>query len=255
MTTQQKLTAAQRREIGHYSVQHYNGWGDGSGYPGKSPNPACEYVGHPLEFSCADGVTMNFGRTGHPLRSLQAGMPEGYDNCHSAYVWGQQHKAIIKSWKAQVGDVLLIDTGGGSQPGHTETIYKITGGGATRRIFSVGWDSGPSNVDGHRGQGGVHLHVWDDPEGRGNPAIMAVLDADRIVDFSKIAKTPAGKKAAEHKKYAPSKLTKDTTSKIVAVEHRLARRQSPVKATGGERHLLRRLIARARRALHRGAKR
>lgn len=226
-----KLTATERHKIPAWSLS-YNGWGDGSGYPGKPNNPANKYVGHGLEFSCADGVTATFGKAGFPLISMQAGMSEGYAYCYDAYVEGKRLKAIIPSWDAQVGDILLIHTGSaGAQPGHTECVYAITGTNATRRVWSIGWDSGPSNVDGFTGQGGVHKHIWSAPKGRGNAAIMAVLDADKVIDWRKVMSG-----APRPRKLRPAPLSKNSQSKVSTLTDALDSRKHPVSA--GARHQL-----------------
>lgn len=209
-----KLTHADREQIPKWSLSYaLRGWGDGSGYPGKPNNPACRYVGHGLEYSCADGVTTTFGKAGFPLAAMQPGMSEGYAYCPDALIYARKHHGVIDSWTAKIGDVLLIDTGGGAQPGHTEVIYHVEGTGAARRIFSVGWDSGPSNVDRFTGQGGVHRHVWADPEGKGNPAIMAVLDAEKIIDWSKVGAPEHTVRKAKRKKLAPAPQHKTVESK------------------------------------------
>lgn len=207
-----KLTQAQREEIPRWSLSH-NGWGDGSGYPGKKNNPACRYVGHGLEYSCADGVTTTFGKAGFPLVSMQPGMSEGYAYCPDALAEGHKRSAVINSWQAQVGDILLIDTGGGAQPGHTEVVYDVQGQGATRRVFSIGWDSGPSNVDRFTGQGGVHKHVWNTPAGKGNAAIMAVLDADKVIQWAKVGQPAHTAAKAKRKKLEPAPQQKTQHSK------------------------------------------
>lgn len=205
-----KLTHAQRLEIPKWSLAH-NGWGNGTGYPGKRGNPACKYCGIGDTYSCACGNTATCGKAGFPLKSMQPGMEEGYDNCAAAYQWGQKHNALINSWVAKIGDLILVDTGGGAQPGHTECIYKIDGTGPSRRIFTIGWDSGPSNVDGFRGQGGTHKHVWSDPVGKGNPAIMGVLDLDKCVDWSKV---DAAHKPPKRKKLRRQPLHKTPESTV-----------------------------------------
>jgi hypothetical protein len=233
-----KLTHAQRERIPAWSLKYAaRGWGDGSGYPGKANNPACKYVGHGLEFSCADGVTASFGKAGFPLVSMQPGMAEGYAYVPDALDYGKKHKAVINSWNAKVGDILLIDTGSGSQPGHTECIYHVTGSGASRKVYSVGWDSGPSNVDSYRGQGGVHRHVWADPAGKGSAAFMAVLDADKVIDWAKVITDPAeAKKQTKRKKLKPAPIVKDEHGQV-------SLRGVPQPA----RHWLRELIAKLKK--------
>lgn len=235
------LTHAEREAIGNYSVQRYNGWGNGSGYPGKANNPACKYVGHGLEYSCADGVTMNFGKSGFPLVSMQPGMSEGYAYCPDALIYGQRHHAIINSWEARPADIILVHTGShGAQPGHTETVYKVEGAW----VFTVGWDSGPSNVDGYTGQGGVHLHKWYCPKGIGNNNIIAVLDADKCINWDAVTR-----KTDHRKRIKPAPLQKNTANKVKVLTDRLDNRTKPVISGTGHRKSLRRLVAAITRLL------
>jgi hypothetical protein len=155
----------------------YNGWGDGSGYPGKRPNPACEYLGRPYEFSCGDWVTYAFKKAGLALPSMQAGCSTGYAYCPSAYNFAHEHNLIIPSWKMQPADILLINTGGGIQPGHTELGIRWANGS----LFSEGGDSGGSNVDHFTHSGGTHEHRWTDPVGQGNASIMVVIDSAKLL--------------------------------------------------------------------------
>jgi peptidoglycan hydrolase-like protein with peptidoglycan-binding domain len=174
----------------------WNGWGDGSGYPGKSPNPACEALGRPLEYSCADGVTYSFFVVGLPLVSMTSGLKTGYAYCPYGLATAHDRHAVINSWQTRPADILFVQTGSGAQPGHTEMVVNRDG----EWVESIGWDSGPSNVDHHTGQGGVHLHKWFCPKGQGNASIMAAADASKLVS------RPFGS-AAEH--VLPSVRTSD----------------------------------------------
>lgn len=174
----------------------FNGWGDGSGYPGKKPNPACEYLGRPYEFSCGDWVTYAFKKAGLALPSMQAGCSTGYAYCPSAYSFAHQHNLIIPSWKMQPADILLINTGNGIQPGHTELGRSWSSG----VLLSEGGDSGPSNVDHFVHQGGVHEHRWTDEVGKGNASIMIVIDAAKLLA---LAGKSFGQDPVHHKAAAP----------------------------------------------------
>lgn len=176
----------------------FNGWGDGSGYPGKCPNPACTYLGRPCEYSCADGYTFACKHSGFPLPAMYAGVSTGF-----AYVpWGMNyaraHGALRPSWQVEPGDALFINTGSGAQPGHVEMVTAREGD----TIFSFGWDSGPSNVDHYTGQGGCHRHQWHAPAGVGNPAIMGTMDLAKVVNLGKSIPTP---KPAPHPPVDPAR--------------------------------------------------
>lgn len=243
-----KLTAAQRKQLPSWSLAH-NGWGDGSGYPGKRNNPACKYVGHGLEYSCADGATATYGHAGYPmLGGIQPGMAEGAAYVPDFYAFARKHKGgIRKSWNAQVGDLWLVDTGSGAQPGHVEVVYKVTDHGEFVMVYTVGWDSGPSNVDAqYDGQGGVHRHVWQTKPKAGNPACYAVVNADVLIDWSRRGAKPA-------KKPKPAPLSKTTTGQVTTLTHKLDNREQPVKGDGSRKHL-RALRASITKALHRGSK-
>lgn len=155
----------------------FNGWGDGSGYPGRCPNPADTYLGRPCEYSCADGYTFACKHQGYRLPVMQAGLATGFAYCPSGLDYARKHGAIRSSWTAEPADAVFIHTGSGAQPGHVEMVEKWEDG----VLHTFGWDSGPSNVDHFRGQGGCHRHVWSAPRGVGNSAIMAVMDLSKIV--------------------------------------------------------------------------
>lgn len=249
-----KLTAGQRRQIAEFALK-WNGWGDGSGYPGKKNNPACKYVGHALEYSCADGVTFVHGKTGFPLISMQPGMSEGYAYCPDGLAKGKQVKAVIPSWTVRAADVLLIDTGDGAQPGHTETVTSVEDHGNEVWIYSLGFDSGPSNVDHFKGQGGCHRHVWISVKGKGCEEILAALDADKITDWAKVNKTVvavhAGKKVPVTKKLKPAPIVKSEKSKVIAATTAVRADKAPVE--GKSRKCLRVLRAAINKSLHRKA--
>lgn len=162
----------------------WNGWGNGYGYPGKRPNPMDVYLGRPYEFSCDDSIAYWYKICGLVLPSMQAGCSTGAAYCPDSLAYGRSHNAIVNSWEAQPGDQILINTGSGSQPGHTELVEKWENG----VLWTIGGDSGPSNVDHYTGQGGVHRHTWSAPHGIGNSRIMAVIDMGKIVNFGSPAK-------------------------------------------------------------------
>jgi hypothetical protein len=62
---------------------------------------------------------------------------------------------------------------------HTEVVTGYQGG----VLFTIGGNSGPSNVDGFGGQGGVHRHRWDAPAGQGNGQVLVVADTAKVVTF------------------------------------------------------------------------
>jgi hypothetical protein len=233
-----KTEAEARQHIMDVALK-WNGWGNGAGYPGKSGNPACRFMGLGTTFSCACGVSMNCSHGGFPLKSMQVGYRTGYTYCPAGYAAAKDsYHAIIDSWKCQVGDILFIhDPNVSEKPNHTEQVYKVTGAGASRRLYSIGWDSGPSNVDGYKGQGGVHLHYWDVPDGKGNDLIYGAADLAKLVvgGFSQFDVKP---KPALH---GPRPLTKTETGQVVAFTNKLPGHH--LTAGNGGLHAVRKAIA------------
>ena len=230
-----KPSPVTRHDVVTFALK-WNGWGDGSGYPGRPNNPACKFMGHGLEYSCADGVSFAFGKTGVPLIPMQPGFNTGYSYCPDGLEVARREKAVIPSWNTKPADILFINTGSGAQPGHTELVYKVTGQGGGREVWSIGWDSGPSNVDNYRGQGGVHLHVWPCPVGVGNPSIIAAADVSKL---SPLLGKPQPKPVKAKGGHQP--VTKTEKSQITNT--------SPL--TPAQRNAIGRLIALLRRWLHR----
>lgn len=185
-----------RLSIVQFNLSH-NGWGDGSGYPGKCPNPADTYLGRPCEFSCADGYTYACKHQGFALPPMQTGLATGFAWVPAGLSYSQDHHATRPSWEAEPADAVFIHTGSGQQPGHVEMVEKREGDS----LYTFGWDSGPSNVDHYTGQGGCHRHVYHAPHGVGNPVIMTTMDLSKVVDLGKpgVHHKPASPPAGTHK--------------------------------------------------------
>lgn len=166
-----------RQDVANWALRR-NGDLNGVGYPGPH-NPFSEDLGHPNEFWCGDFVTDAFDATGIPLPSMQVGCKTGYAYCPSGLNFARAHNAVIPSWRARPADIILINTGNGDSAGHTELVTALDGDW----LYTIGGDSGPSNIDGYTGQGGVHRHKWYCPPGVGNSAIVAVVDTSKLVHF------------------------------------------------------------------------
>lgn len=202
----------------------WNGWGNGSGYPGKSPNPILKKLGRPLEFCCADSCSFWYAyittkrwstrglKKGLPLPAMQPGIAHGFAYVPDGLNYAKTHKATRHSWQAEPADFLCINTGQGSQPGHIEMVTKVVGKGEGIIVYSIAGDSGPSNIDDYRGQGGVHEHEWSCPEGKGNDSIMAVIDP------SKLPGVVFGKPGTKPPKKAPTPTQKAPTGKVTKTE-------------------------------------
>ena len=73
----------------------------------------------------------------------------------------------------------LFDWNGDGLADHTELVTAWHDG----TLYTIGGNSGPSNVDGYRGQGGVHRHAWTAPAGQGNPEVLMVVNTAKAVTF------------------------------------------------------------------------
>lgn len=152
-----------------------NGLYNGVGYPGPS-NKFDKWLGRPNEYSCDDGVTYWFANQGLPLPLMQTYM-EGKQT-GSAYVpsflaYARAHGAVITLQEAKPADVIIfVDSGG--KVFHIELVTSNDGS----TLYSIGADSGPSNVDGFTGEGGVHRHHIATNSG----GVLAV-DTSKFVKF------------------------------------------------------------------------
>lgn len=186
----------------------FNGYRNGAGY--DCPNQFSQDLGRPTEAWCADFITDIYKHTGIPLPSMQQYCKTGYSYCPSGHAMAIAKGAWKHSWEAQPGDAAIFHWPGGNSEGdHTELVERWSGG----VLHTVGGNSGPSNVDGYHGRGGVHRHVWSAPSGRGNALILGVIDMSKFVKFSSPAVTP---------KPAPAAPTK----------HRLLMLKSPLMSGG-----------------------
>lgn len=152
-----------------------NGLYNGVGYPGPS-NKFDIWLGRPNEYSCDDGVTYWFAAMGLPLPLMQSYM-EGKQT-GSAYVpsflaYARAHGAEIALKDAKPADVIIfVDSSGKAY--HIELVTSNDG----TVLYSLGADSGPSNVDHFTGEGGVHRH-W---LGTNSGGVVAV-DTSKFVKF------------------------------------------------------------------------
>ncbi len=170
----------------------FNGTCNGQGYDGR--NPFSANLGRPAEAWCGDFVTDIYKRAQIPLPPMQSPGRTGFAYCPAAVDFGREHQATRDSWHSEPGDIVLFNWNGDKLADHTEIVTAYQGG----ELFTIGGNSGPSNVDRYRGKGGVHRHRWDAPASRGNNLIMTVLDTSKIVRFGGPAHPthPAGPPAA-----------------------------------------------------------
>jgi hypothetical protein len=159
------------------TAMSFNGRCNGQGFNG--PNPFSHDLRRPVEAWCGDFVTDIYKRAQIPLPSMQAGCRTGFAGCPEALSYGEAKHVTRRSWQSEPGDIVLFDFHGYGVAGHTEIVTAYHGG----ELFTIGGNSGPSNVDGYHGQGGVHRHRWHAPAEHGNPAILTVINTAKVVRF------------------------------------------------------------------------
>ena len=162
----------------------FNGHGDGDGY--DHANPFSADLGLPPEAWCGDFVTDIYRRAEIPLPSMQPGLRTGFAYCPDAVNYGRAHNATCSSWQAEPGDIVLFDWNGDNVSDHTEIAISYADG----KLSTIGGNSGPSNVDGFRRDGGVHRHSWEAPAGQGNNQVLVVINTSKIVQFGGPAYPP-----------------------------------------------------------------
>ena len=152
----------------------YNGWGY------DCPNEFSADLGRPTEAWCGDFVTDIYKRAGLPLPPMQPWCRTGFAAVPAGVAAAQAKGAFLRSWQALPADVVVF---GNEQHVEIVTAYREP------YLYSIGGNSGPSNVDEYVGQGGVHRHVTDVPVGMGNEDIAGVIAMGSFVAFG-AAPTP-----------------------------------------------------------------
>lgn len=165
-----------------------DGYHDNLGY--DEVNKYAEYFGISFGIAYCDiFVAWAFAQAGLPLPDMHGiGVPlsSGAQYCPDSWNYAVNHGATRNSWEAQPGDQVIFNWNGDSAPlggeSHTEIVTSYDA--STGWLFTVGGNSGPSNVDGFRGTGGVHRHAWFCPAETGNSLIQGVIDTSKLVTFS-----------------------------------------------------------------------
>lgn len=206
----------------------FNGNGNGKGFDG--PNPFSADLARPVEAWCGDFVTDVYKRAQIPLPSMQPGCRTGFAYCPDAVNYGQAHNATRNSWESQPGDIVLFDWNGDGTADHTEIVTAYQGG----VLFTIGGNSGPSNVDDFAGPGGVHRHHWAAPADAGNDDVLTVLNAAAVVKFG----GPAQPAVAFHAEPASPRLLMLKSpvmsgADVQAVQRALNQRENAKLPTGG----------------------
>lgn len=163
----------------------FNGYEDGAGY--DSPNQFSADLGRPTESWCGDYVTDVYKRIGLRLPSMQGGCSTGFAYVPSAVSAARARGAFVRSWQARVADLVCFDWNGDGLADHTELVTSYSGG----VLYTIGGNSGPSDVDHFVGQGGVHRHAWNAPTNVGNRLILGVVAIEHFVTFSSTAPPPS----------------------------------------------------------------
>jgi hypothetical protein len=207
----------------------YNGTCNGQGYDG--PNPFSANLSRPAEAWCGDFVTDMYKRAQIPLPSMQPGCRTGFAYCPDAVIYGQKRGAARYSWLAEPGDIVLFDWNGNGDADHTEIVTGYQGG----VLFTIGGNSGPSNVDDFRGDGGVHRHSWPAPSGQGNNLVLAVIDTSKVVLFGGPAHpTMVGTAPSGAPRMLMLKSPMMTGNDVRAVQQALNQRNQAGLATDGD---------------------
>jgi Putative peptidoglycan binding domain/CHAP domain len=206
----------------------YNGRGNGQGYDG--PNPFSADLGRPVEAWCGDFVTDIYKRAQIPLPSMQPGCRTGFAYCPDAVNYGHAHGAARNSWESQPGDIVLFDWNGDGVADHTEVVTAYQGG----VLFTIGGNSGPSNVDDFTGCGGVHRHHWPAPAEVGNDEVLTVVNAAAVVSFGGPAHPePELSGPAATPRLLMLKSPTMSGADVQAVQRALNQRENAKLATGG----------------------
>lgn len=168
----------------------FNGRDNGHGY--DCANPFSADLGHPKEAWCADFVSDIAKRAGAPMVAMQSGCHTGFAGCPEGWEYAHNHKGTRPSWEAQPFDPIIFHWLGGDPDGdHVEaTVWWRDG-----VLRTIGGNSGPSNVDGFKGTGGVHLHDWSCPKGVGNSAMLGAINLEKFAP--NLGRDPVVLKAAK----------------------------------------------------------
>lgn len=152
----------------------HNGYHDGQGYDEPVPwNQWENGVAWCADFACAMAQDAGY-------KMPAWGGPYGFQYVPTGWYNAQRMGATCSSWQAPVGSFAIFNWNGDRAPlGGSSHIEVVTGYDGTY-LWTCGGNSGPSNVDGFRGTGGVHRHKWYAPPGVGNSLIQGIVLPDKI---------------------------------------------------------------------------
>ena len=155
----------------------FNGTCDGQGYNG--PNPFSADLSRPAEAWCGDYVTDIYKRAQIPLPSMQPGDRTGFAYCPDAVDYSRTHDATRWSWQAEPGDIVLFDWNGDGVADHTEIVTGYQDG----VLFTIGGNSGPSNVDGFDRRGRRPPPSLERARRTRQQPVLVVIDTSKVVHF------------------------------------------------------------------------
>jgi hypothetical protein len=179
-----------------------NGYHDGQGYDEPSKYAQSFGINSGIAY-CDIFVSWVYERAGAPLPKMGSWIRSGAQYCPDNWAYADNHRATVSSWLARPGFQCIFDwtgTGNLGPQSHTEVVEKWENG----VLYTVGGNSGPSNVDGFTGTGGVHRHAWSAPFGVGNDLIMGVIDTSKFVHLGGAA--PAS--TADHERDVLARLAR-----------------------------------------------
>lgn len=166
---------------------NYGAYGEG----GTGPNDT------PVEAYCFIFASWVFEQIGLPLPQMGAqAISSGGQYVPQGYLYATQHGAAIPSYLASPGDLVMFQWDGlqrfsydwSAEDGksHVEIVERWANG----VLYTIGGNSGASNVDGFVGTGGVHRHAWSCPAGIGNDLIVNAINTSKLVTFGTTPEPP-----------------------------------------------------------------
>lgn len=179
MTTPVLTEAEARAELVAKALS-FDGLYDGHGY--DCTNRFSTDLGRAREAWCDDFYTDVNRLCDLALPSCQPGEVTGSSYVPDFWLYAQRHDATVNSWDGKPGDAIIFHWSGGNPDGdHIERIVERPSANVLR---TIGGNSGPSNVNGYKGVGGVHQHDWEDPPGSGSPVMLGAINLAKIMKFS-----------------------------------------------------------------------
>jgi hypothetical protein len=196
-------------------------------------NPFGTFYRIPNQPWCALFVSWCCRTSGHPLPSMQPGMPDGYAGVWYGMQWAKANSFWRPSWEAQPGDAIVYGWDGADSPPtnmHTGLIVS----------------SGKKGSTGHTIEGNRSDQVERQTFVVGADVVLGTIALTKILGPPKARITPKidpQPRNVDHPRTSgpgtPTKLHAATDRELVDLTARLNTRTRPVLAAGGERERLR----------------